>query len=275
MPITKTYYKVHRCFPDPDYFYLENISGSTTQFMVVKKGTPASTDLAYSLDKVTWTDIHNGGTISNVANNAKVYFRSTTGFSTGESNGYRFISGDGNTKGPSFNAGGHIATLFNYLNVEGVTEIPVGGLYNLFAPLTCSIVHANIDFYGIKTIKQYGCAQMFNGRSDLITIPDFSSVETLEGYSLYYTFTNCSALTTPADLSNVTSWDVASMRYLYSGCSSLTEAIAPNISSWRQDFSYNWLENTAATGVVRKPAGLTITADSASGVPTGWTTEDY
>lgn len=275
MPITKTYYKVHRVFPDPDYFYLENISGSPTPFKVVKTGTPASTDLAYSLDKVTWTDIHNGGVTSTVANGAKVYFRSSTGFSSGSSNYYILISGDGYGDSKNFNAGGHIATLFNYANVEGVTAIPDFGLYNLFNHTYASIVHANIDFYGIKTIGVSGCKSMFVNRSNLVVIPDFSSIETIGQDSLNGTFMACTSLTTPADLSNVTSWTWSALNYLYSGCSLLTEAIAPNVSTWNTSMAGYWLQNTASTGVVRKPAGLTIPTNTNDGIPTGWTTEDY
>ena len=271
MPITRTYYKVHRCFPDPDYFYVENISGSASTFEVIKSGTPASTDLAYSLDKVTWTDIHNGGTISNVANGAKVYFRSSTGFSNNTNNMY-FIRGLSN-----FNAGGHIATLLNYLNVEGVTSIPSYAFNNMFykSGYGMKLVHANIDFYGIKTIGDYGCNRMFFENRQLIEIPDFSGIESVGMGALTETFYLCTSLMTPANLSNVTSWNNGSITGIYGNCSSLTEAIAPNVLSWTTTNASNWLSGVAATGVVRKPAGLTITADSASGVPSGWTTEDY
>lgn len=268
MPITKTYYKVHRVFPDPDYFYLENISGSTTSFTVGKTGTPASTDLAYSLDKVTWTDIHNGGTISNVANGAKVYFRSSTGLNKDADNYYHF-----NASG-SFNAGGHIATLFNYLNVSSFTTIPNYGCYRLFDD--SRVVHANIDFYGVNTIGSYGCRAMFINSNRMVTIPDFSTIENIMYGGCANMFVSCTSLTTPADLTNVKLVSGEGCRYMYSNCSSLTEAIAPNIAIWNTTYTFgDWLSGTAATGVVRKPAGLTIPTDSASGIPTGWTTEDY
>ena len=146
MPIIKTYYKVHRVFPDPDYFYMENTSGSTATFGVEKNGTTASTDLSYSLDKVTWTDIHTGGSIQNVADGAKVYFRSSTGFSSGTANRYSF----GSTG--SFKAGGHIATLLNYTNPSSVTSIPDYSFTRLFYYYNgfSTITNADIDFYGIS-----------------------------------------------------------------------------------------------------------------------------
>ncbi len=279
MPITKTYYKVHRCFPDPDYFYMENISGNTATFGVFKSGTPASTDLAYSFDKVTWTDIHNGGTISNVANGAKVYLRSSTGFSSDEHNYYTLKGTDNQySKGVAFNVGGHIATLINYTNVGSVTSLPNYSLNRMFGNGTDGngLVHANIDFYGIKTLGERSCERMFYYCVDLVSIPDFSDIEDITRYSLNNTCFNCTSLMTPFDLSNVTSWTVYSLAGLYGNCSSLTEAIAPNVTTtWEPYNAINWLSGVAATGVVRKPAGLTIPTDNDSGVPTGWTTEDY
>lgn len=267
MPITRTYYKVHRCFPDPDYFYLENISNSNTQFYVEKTGTPASTDLAYSLDKVTWTDIHNGGTVSNIAVGAKVYLRSSTGFSTTGGNYYKI----GFTH--ACNAGGHIATLFNYTNTSAVTSIPDYGLYSIFKE--SGIVHANIDFYGIKNLGYGSCWYMFTSSNHIVTVPDFSGIETLDRQSLYSMCQNCSSLMTPLDLSGVTSCGDQALTQLYRGCTLLTEAIAPNLSVWSTSWTNSWLMDTASTGVVRKPAGLTIPTNTNDGVPTGWTTEDY
>lgn len=88
-------------------------------------------------------------------------------------------------------------------------------------------------------------------------------------------YSGCTTLTNPSDLSNVTSVSSEGCNSIYEGCTSLTTAIAPNISEWDTTFMENWLYNTASTGVVRKPANLTIPTDSASGIPTGWTTEDY
>lgn len=277
MPIIKTYYKVHRVFPDPDYFYMENTSGSTGAFLIMKSGTPATTDLSYSLDKVTWTDIHNGGTISNVPNNGKVYLRSTTGLSS--SSGYISIKGGNNqyAAGTSYNVGGHISTLVNYTNVNSITTIPDNNFRRLFGSSTTDsgLVHANIDLFGIKTIESNAFEHTFQYNRNLITIPDFSGIETVGSYGMQSMLEGCTSLTVPVDLSGITSVAAASMGALYDGCSSLVEAIAPNISTWDNSTFNYWLNGVASTGVVRKPAGLTIPTDSASGVPTGWTTENY
>lgn len=268
MPITRTYYKVHRVFPDPDYFYLENISGETLNFACFKHGTPTSTDLSYSLDKVTWDPIPNDGYIRNVVSGGKVWFRSSTGLNKDDDNYYYFNASD------SFNAGGHIATLFNYLNVSSFTTIPNYGCYSLFKD--SRVVHANIDFYGVNTIGSYGCKTMFINSNRMVTIPDFSTIENIMYGGCANMFVRCTSLTTPADLTNVKSVGGEGCRYMYSNCSSLTEAIAPNIASWNTTYTFgDWLSGTASTGVVRKPAGLTIPTNTNDGIPTGWTTEDY
>lgn len=279
MPIIRTYYKVHRAFPDPDYFYMENIAGQAVPFGIFKFGTPASTDLSYSFDKVTWTDIHDGGTITSVPNGAKVYFRSSTGFNLGN-NGFYYIkaSDSGSSQGYDFNVGGHIATLFDYTNVESTTAIPDYGCYCMFGTSNNGngLVHADIDFFGIKTLGNHSLERMFFSSKKMVTVPDLSGVETVGDSSCTEMFYNCTSLTVPADLSGMSTVQTSSVfTYMYYGCSSLTEAIAPNISSWNTNVFNNWLNNTAATGVVRKPAGLTIPTDSTSGVPTGWTTENY
>lgn len=267
MPIIKTYYKVHRVFPDPDYFYMENVSGNSLIFYVNKNGTPNSTDLSYSLDKVTWTDIHNGGTISNVTDGTKVYFRSSTGFNKDVSNYYSFNSGG------VFDVGGHIATLIDYTSVDSMTSIPP---YSLFAMLKDGRErHANIDFDGITDIGEYGCYKMFQNGQYLITIPDFSGVTSIGTHGFDALLGNCQVLQTPADLSSVTSVGTFGLSSLYENSSLVNDVIAPNLNEWNTTNMSRWLSGVAATGVVRKPAGLTIPTDTDSGVPTGWTTENY
>ena len=267
MPITRTYYKVHRVFPDQDYFYLENISGSTTSFSINKIGTPASTDLAYSFDKVTWTDIHNGGSITNVANGAKVYLRSSTGFSIDNSNYYKINCG-------RCNLGGDIVSLIDYLFMGSINEIPQNCFIYIFNNNN-DIVNANFSLRGITTINQGAFQYTFQNDYSLISVPDFADVTTLGVGALEGMFLNCTSLRTPLDLTNVTNTTTSSIRSLYQGCSLFNDAIYPNIPVWSDSITYTWLANTAATGVVRKPAGTTIQTGTASGVPTGWTTEDY
>lgn len=266
MPIIKTYYKVHRVYPDPDYFWMENTSGNTATFTVQKSRTPASTDLSYSLDKVTWTDIHDGGTITSVSNGAKVYFRSSTGLNSSNNDYYTLKSNY------NFDVGGHIYTLVDYTSSD-FSVLPQYCLYRLF--WQSGVVHANIDFSGVTTIENNALNSTFLQSYHLITPPDLSSVTSVSNQAFYSTFESCTSLQTPVDLTNLTTVGPGGLYCMYNQCSALNDAIAPNVSSWDVNKAYYWLSGTAATGVVRKPAGLTIPTDSPHGVPTGWETENY
>lgn len=328
MPITRTYYKVHRVFPDPDYLYLENTYAGDNTLTITKTGTPTSTDLSYSLDKNTWTDIYNGGTVT-VPQGGKVYLRSTTGMAAGASNNYTISMSQTHT------VGGHIASLIDYSNISSINTIPSYAFYGLFKNDT-NLTNTTVDFSGITTIQQRGCSSMFYGCTNMTGDADLSdviSIETNGCTEMYYqtkitscdltnlttlgdgalgsniryfnygafaecshlttiigfnklttvgdsglgrAFYNCTSLITGADLSNVTvTTGDTNFAQMYLNCQSLNLAVSPNLNTWNTSLFNNWLSGVAATGVVRKPAGLTITADSASGVPTGWTTEDY
>lgn len=335
MAIIKRYYKLYRAFPDPDYFYMENIYEGSNTLTITKTGTPSSTDLSYSFDKQTWTDIHNGGSIS-VPQGEKVYFRSSTGFSKDQSNYYNISTNQ------NCNVGGHIASVFDYTNMNNFTAIPDYGCYSMFnrdSSEYLNIVEANIDFSGITeigergcqfmfnvtttnynyssltkafnlsdvvTIGTQGCRGMFNGNKLLTTASDLSSLTTVGNGGCYSMFAKCTSLTTASDLSSLTTVGGTSnwggCQYMFESCtslingadisnvttvaydgfdgfylndSSLNLAIAPNVSSWDTNKFSGWLSGVASTGVIRKPAGLTIPNDTPNGVPTGWTTTNY
>lgn len=332
MAIIKKYYKLYRVFPDPDYLYIDNTYSGTNYVHINKTGTPESTDLSYSFDKQTWTDIHTGGDIT-VPQSGKVYLRSSTGFSKDSSNYYRIGVEQ------TCNVGGHIASVFDYTNMSNFTAIPNFGCFQMFYKeygTAQKIVEANIDFSGVAGIGEYGCGNMFGDNSSLTKAPNFLDVVNIDRCGCYGTFKNCTSLTTASDMSSVvtigeaacatmfegdtsltTAADLSRVtsvggrsgmdsnggcNRMYYGCSSLVNgsdisnvttaayyafnamydqssslnlAIAPNISSWNTGTFFNWLRGTASTGVVRKPASLTIPTDNNSGVPTGWTTTNY
>jgi hypothetical protein len=86
--LVKSYYKVYKAFPDPDYFYVQNEYAGTNTFTLQKTGTPATTDLAYSKDKSTWTtfDLTQSQNTVSLLQGEKLYFRSTTGLNSGTNN---------------------------------------------------------------------------------------------------------------------------------------------------------------------------------------------
>lgn len=245
MPIVKPYYKLYRVFPDPDYFYLENIGSSATYFYIRKDGNPAATSLEYSLDKTNWTTVTETIQIQNIPQGGKIFLRNPHGVLNSDNSNKFAVSTAYNT---IYAVGGDIRTLINYQDIDNVTSVP----NNCFA-------------------------YFFDAQSKLKSVEnvDFSHITSLGSGSLQCTFRNCNNLTTCLDLSSITNITSNSMKETYSGCSSLNLAIAPNINTWDTGYTNSWLSGVAASGVVMKPSTLTIPTDSTSGVPTGWTTQDY
>ena len=186
------------------------------------------------------------------------------------------------------------------VNFGGVTSITNYGFSYMYS--NCTSLTTPSDLSSVTIIGWYGCSYMYSGCTSLTTPSDLSSVTSITNYGCQNMYSGCTSLTTPSDLSSVTSIGnngCQSMYYgctslttgsdlssvtsigsygcgsMYGDCTSLTKAIAPNISTWNASIFSGWLDSAPATGVVRKPAGLDIPTDTTSGVPTGWTTEDY
>ena len=245
--IKRNYYKVVRIFPDPSsYFYIKNETMSEVE-MGFNYSWLDTVNLEYSFDKVNWTVVS-----SNIyfPADSYVYFRNTSGtFCT--SNYYGVFS-------PYFKAsvGGDIRTLFNYTDVDSVTAIPDHGFYMPFTrgSLGSSRVEitdiSNLSFRGITSIGDYGLSEAFS-------LSSFAS------------------FTKGVDLRDVTTLGEGALTSLYHGVQSLTEVYAPNVSTWDTGKTDFWLLDVASTGVVYKPSTLDIPTGIQSGIPSGWTTQDY
>ena len=244
--IKRNYYKIVRIFPDPSsYFYIKNETmnrGEVGLFIFTPEMLNEMT-LEYSFDKVNWTRVtdYNKDSIY-IPADGYMYLRNTTGiFAT---NRTQVI-----TPHSDISLGGDIRTLFNYTDVESVTKIPDYGFHNPFSFQNNSkcIDISNLSFRGITEIGNYGLKQAFS-----------------------YRFTS----TKGVDLRDVTTLGEGALNSLYSNNSNLKEAYAPNVSTWDESKTQWWLSN-APTGVVYKPSTLTIPTDTQSGIPSGWTTQDY
>ena len=240
--IKRNYYKIVRVFPDPSsYFYIKNETMSDSQIMFRGDWLP-TVNLEYSFDKVNWKS-YNGNLY--IPADSYIYLRNTSGtFGTSEYDNI-FLLYD------NFSIGGDIRTLFNYTDVESVTKIPD---YSLSFPFVCfndckCIDISNLSFRGISEIGNYG---------------------------LQNTFSDNSTFTKGVDLRDVTTLGEGALNNLYSSNSNLKEAYAPNVSTWDTSKIQYWLNGVASTGVLYKPSTLDIPTDyNGSGVPSGWTTQDY
>ena len=244
--IKRNYYKVVRVFPDPSsYFYIKNETMDEGRIVFFNSSWLSTLNLEYSFDKVNWNVAISS--IDGVPADGYVYFRNTSGTFNTENLKSNFNIG--------FNSslGGDIRTLFNYTDVDSVTAIPAYGLSYAFKCVgNYKIIDiSNLSFRGITSIGNYG----LNGTFD-------------NGNSFFET-------TKGVDLRDVTTLGERALERLYAFNSNLTEVYAPNVSTWDITKANYWLNNVASTGVVYKPSTLDIPTDSESGIPSGWTTQDY
>ena len=241
--IKRNYYKVVRVFPDPSsYFYIKNESMNDGVISYYDSNWLSKVNIEYSFDKVNWVRF-NGGFY--LPADSYVYFRNTSGtFCMSE----YYSAFD--IRNMTISVGGDIRTLFNYTDVDSVTVIPAYGFKHPFSISDGKITDiSNLSFRGITSIGDYGLSEAFS--------------------QSYFTITK------GVDLRDVTTLGEGALRELYCFNSNLTEAYAPNVSTWDITKTESWLAGVAPTGVVYKPSTLTIPQGDSSGIPSGWTTQDY
>ena len=241
--IKRNYYKVVRVFPDPSsYFYIKNETMSEGYISYYDSGWLSTVNLEYSFDKVNWTKFNDGFYLPA---DSYVYFRNTSGtFCTNEYNRVFWC------RDVTISLGGDIRTLFNYTDVDSVTAIPAYGFKKPFEINNGKIIDiSNLSFRGITEIGDYGLSDTFSQSQFTIT----------KG----------------VDLRDVTTIGENALYQLYAYNSNLTEVYAPNVSTWDTNKSQFWLSDVASTGVVYKPSTLDIPINDISGIPSGWTTQDY
>ena len=129
------------------------------------------------------------------------------------------------------------------------------------------------DFRSIP-LKENAMNSMFRSNARLVDVPDLSGISGVERMGMYMAFAGC-PIQKGANLRNIRTVGDRGLQSIYENCSYLSEAYAPSVSSWNTSNMNNWLNGVSATGVVFKPSTLTIPTGLKSGVPTGWTTQDY
>ena len=137
---------------------------------------------------------------------------------------------------------------------------------------------------GIRTNNTWNSAfnGMFWGCSNLITVPVFengfvvgNAKSTFKGM-----FRGCSALKNGMDMRNFTwslntGYDNGSCSNMYYDCSSITLVYAPNVTGAYQKEFVGWLTNVPQNGTLHKRTLLNLPANSADGIPSGWTVVNH
>lgn len=238
--IKRNYYKIVRIFPDPSsYFYIKNETMNRLDMVFSPSWLP-TVNLEYSFDKVNWKRVND----VYIPADGYAYLRNTSGtFCTSEYSQVLYPYGN-------ISLGGDIRTLFNYTDVDSVTAIPEYGFSHPFSMQNNAKITdiSNLSFRGITEIGNRG---------------------------LYETFAWNHIGTKGVDLRDVTTLGENALENLYYENHNLKEVYAPNVSTWDESKTQWWLDGTASTGVVYKPSTLTIPTNNGSGIPYGWTTQDY
>ena len=167
-----------------------------------------------------------------------------------------------------------LATPPNLSKLTSVGENGIGEILN-----GCTSLVSPPDLSNISTVGKTAFMGAFAGCTRLMTPPSFIGISAPSEGCFSGTFDNCSSLTETPNFKHITNILSVGTRAFYGTfrrCTSLKRVFAPSVTSWDTSKFSQWLSSVSDTGVVLKNAHLTtIPTDSESGVPTGWTTQDY
>lgn len=225
--------------PTPDYFYIEDLSGSQNTVKVKKDNNSAPTiQVYYSSDATNWTLLGNPGTSGltfTLPANSKVYMKCTA-TNWGSRSYYNMISATGNHA-----VGGNILSLIYGDNFETQTGYTVANTFG----------------------------RLFLNDYKLIHAKDLVLPSTTYNKCYYQIFRNCSGLLSAPQLP-ATILTNGCYQQMFLSCSSLNSII-----TYANDISAtlcldNWLGSTMATGTFHN-LGTATYPSGASGIPSGWT----
>ena len=123
------------------------------------------------------------------------------------------------------------------------------------------------------TLASYCYSSMFRDCASLTTAPTLPAT-TLAIYCYRYMFNGCTSLTTAPVLPATTLVERCYYQMFY-GCSLLNyiKCLATDISA--SNCTNDWVNGVAATGTFVKDPNMSSWTTGTSGIPTGWTVEDY
>lgn len=287
-----------------DYFTIESLQDSN-QIKMQRSKTPNSPILSYSLDDgETWTSITINGakTFATINTGDKIIFKGTNTSLASAWDAYNYFDA---TK--QFKVYGNIMSLLNGEDFITNSEFQTN-TNNQFAGLlrTTYLVDASNLILPALTLYSSSYNGMFRGDTNLVYGPKLLPALDVpaDGYSSM--FEGCTSLVeAPEILATTVSGNTALSRMfcmnrnskvtaamtkgpvlrisnpgffpnvyqqLFCGNGNLVE-ITVLINGTDRSF-VNWLNNVSSTGVIKTLSGTTF-ASGASGLPSGWTVEDY
>ena len=166
----------------------------------------------------------------------------------------------------------------NCYNLTTVPELPATTLadycyYGMFGGCI-SLNSVPTDLLPATTLEDYCYSYMFKGCSGLTSAPELPAT-TLENMCYANMFKECTSLTTAPQLLATTLVE-GCYQNMFDFCHSLSAitCLATDISA--SVCTFNWVNYVAQGGAFTKAASMTgWTIDSTSGVPIGWSVQDY
>ena len=199
----------------PNYFYVEDISGSDSTLSITKNDANQPTvEVFKSTDKTNWELMGTTDTTAITATipaNGKLYLKATT-----NNWGFNKISANKN-----HNIGGNIMSLLYGDNFEGQTTFPTNSTTFTMAFMQDNkLINAESLVLPVTTLNPYCYQQMFGYCSSLTTAPALPAT-TLAQNCYSYMFSSCTSLIEAPTLPATT---LANYCYnaMFSGCTALT-----------------------------------------------------
>lgn len=278
--------------PDPDYFYVEDLSGNSNTLRINTDWNAPSFEVFKSTDQINWTSMgytSGYGLEAAIPANGKIYLKALTKSWYDPWDGGNKINCDSN-----FKVGGNIMSLLagdtyqvakmssyqwpladlfrsstTLINASAL-ELPndtVNGCYERMF-LECTNLTA-APALPATTIAEGCYGSMFNGCTSLVT-PPVMSATTLVGNCCYSMFAGCTSLTASPVLLATTLTE-GCYGGMFDGCTSLATVTTYANDNSATNCTGGWLNNVAQSGDFYNLGSATYTADSADGIPTGWT----
>lgn len=267
-------------------FYIKNTSNAAETATLSQTGEPATVEIEYSTDNVTWTVWGSTGTTPltmSLNPNDKIYLRATTTKYANDANNYHTLAGVDTI-------GGNILSLIYGSNFNGRQESANTSAFIKFFYQNTELVNAKNLVIAMQSNMNF--TSLFEGCTNLVYAPELiysgtsgqntsifkDCVSMTDGPELLLRglndsrynsnmFQNCSALT-----SIKVHFTGGTSNVIFDGCSSLNYIDASDyIGNGSTQISLsNWTRGVAATGTFIAAAGSKW-ATGVNGIPTGWT----
>ena len=164
----------------------------------------------------------------------------------------------------------------NCTSLKNAPELPAtvlkGNCYRYMFRGCSSLI--KIPELNISSVDTYCCYNMFRACTSLVEAQDILPATTLANFCYSYMFYGCTKLTKSPILPALT-LNSSSYAYMFNGCKLLN-----NITMLATDVSAtsclnSWVSGVASTGTFIKNPAMNDLPSGTSGIPAGWTVENY